>query len=224
MASSDQNISSIADIASQEELEEILSRPGQEDIEALSRLDGDILILGAAGKMGPSLARRAVRAFQKTGSARRVIAVARFSNKDLAHLLRHDGVEVIEANLLDTQSLADLPDAENVVYMAGRKFGTVGDERLPGRPTPTSRAWWPVATGIRVSRHGPRAMYTRFRLSSPRVPKKIHPSGRLANMHSQLWRASAYLNTSAPRMDAEPAFLGLITQSNCAMEFWWTWH
>jgi nucleoside-diphosphate-sugar epimerase len=130
MASSEQNISSIADIASQEELEEILSRPSQEDIEALWRLDGDILILGAAGKMGPSLARRAVRAFRKAGSARRVIAVARFSNKDLAHLLRQDGIEVIVANLLDTQSLADLPDAENVVYMAGRKFGTVGDEPL----------------------------------------------------------------------------------------------
>jgi nucleoside-diphosphate-sugar epimerase len=116
------------EISSEEDLEEILSRPSAEDIQDLSRLDGDILILGAGGKMGPSLARLAVRASREAGSARRVIAVARFSNKGLLQALRNDGVEVIEANLFDIQSLRELPDAENVVYMAGRKFGTSGDE------------------------------------------------------------------------------------------------
>ena len=124
------NISSLAEINSEDELEEVLSRPTPQDLQDLSRLAGDILILGAGGKMGPSLARLATRASREAGSARRVIAVARFSNKSLPQELRNDGVEVIETNLLDPQSLRELPEAENVVYMAGRKFGTVGDEAL----------------------------------------------------------------------------------------------
>ena len=120
----------MAEITSEEELEEVLSRPTEEDIRDLSRLDGDILLLGAGGKMGPSLARRALRASREAGSIRRVIAVARSSNTVALKQLRDDGVEVLQANLLDSRSLCQLPDAENVVYMVGRKFGTSADESL----------------------------------------------------------------------------------------------
>jgi nucleoside-diphosphate-sugar epimerase len=123
-------LSSIAEIVSEEQLEEALSRPTEEDIRDLHRLNGDILILGVGGKMGPSLARRAVRASREAGIARRVIAVARFSNKLLMDELHAAGVEPMAADLLDSRSVNQLPDAENVVYMAARKFGTVGEEPL----------------------------------------------------------------------------------------------
>ena len=120
----------MAEIGSEHELEEILSRPSEEDIRDLSRLDGDILILGVGGKMGPSLARRAVRASQEAGVNRRVMAVSRFSNRALALELQAAGVEPIPADLFDRQSLEQLPAAENVIYMAARKFGTSGEESL----------------------------------------------------------------------------------------------
>lgn len=121
---------SIAEITSEEELDELLSRPTAEDVADLGRLDGDILILGAGGKMGPSLARRAVRASREAGVARRVIAVARFSNRALVKELQDAGAETIAADLLDSRSMHALPDAGNVVYMAARKFGTSGEEPL----------------------------------------------------------------------------------------------
>jgi len=110
---------------SQAELEELLSRPSPADVEALSNLEGDLLVLGAAGKMGPTLVMRALRA-----SKRRVIAVARFSDRGVADRLRSNGAEVIEADLLAPGALERLPDAPNVIFMAARKFGTSGAEYL----------------------------------------------------------------------------------------------
>ncbi len=130
MSSQHRNLAPIAEITSEHELEEVLSRPTDEDKHALSRMSGDILILGAGGKMGPSLARRAVRASREGGSARRVIAAARSTNTAALQALRDHGVDLVEVDLLDRRSLDQLPDAENVVFMAGRKFGTSGDESL----------------------------------------------------------------------------------------------
>ena len=101
-------------------LEERLSRPSGSLAAALSQVPGDILILGAGGKMGPTLARMARRA----DPARRVIAVSRWSNPATAETLRAFGVQTARADLLDPRSLAALPDAPNVVFMAGQKFGT----------------------------------------------------------------------------------------------------
>ncbi len=115
---------------SEEELEERLSRPSEADVTAMAALDGDILILGAGGKMGPSLARLALRAARESGIHRRVIAVARFTNGHLADQLRSQGVETIAADLLEPGVLARLPDAANVIFMAARKFGTRGSEYL----------------------------------------------------------------------------------------------
>jgi hypothetical protein len=117
-------------VNTEQELEELLSRPDDETIEAMRQLDGDLLILGAGGKMGPSLARLARRACDKGGINKRVIAVARFSNSDLIAEFAADNIETIPCDLLNRDALEKLPDIPNVVFMAARKFGTSGNEHL----------------------------------------------------------------------------------------------
>lgn len=111
--------------ASEESLEARLAAPDSETVEALESLDGDILILGAGGKMGPTVARMARRALPDRG--RRVIAVSRFSDASVAASLERAGITVVRAELSDPRAVAALPDAPNVVWMAGQKFGTTGD-------------------------------------------------------------------------------------------------
>jgi nucleoside-diphosphate-sugar epimerase len=117
-------------IRSEAELEELLSRPSDPDVAAMAALDGDILILGAGGKMGPSLARLARRAADAAGVRKRVIAVARFSDARVADWMQASGIETIACDLLEPGALDRLPDAPNVVFMAARKFGTRGSEPL----------------------------------------------------------------------------------------------
>jgi hypothetical protein len=117
-------------IHTEEELEERLSRPSSGDVAAMASLDGDLLILGAGGKMGPSLARRARRAAEQANVSKRIIAVARFSNQGLVERFRSEGVETITADLLEPGALSRLPDVDNVIFMAARKFGTSGAEYL----------------------------------------------------------------------------------------------
>ena len=102
------------------ELEERLSRPPEWLADSLASIAGDILVLGAGGKMGPSLTRMAKRA----NPSRRVVAASRWNDAAAADALRRDAVEVVSADLLDPRALANLPDAPNVVFMAGQKFGT----------------------------------------------------------------------------------------------------
>ena len=109
-------------------LEEELSRPAPADIEAMRELKGDLLVLGAGGKMGPSLARLAKRASDEAGVKRRVIGVARFSDPRARAELDGHGVETVTCDVLDRAALQRLPEAPNVVYMVGQKFGTQGDE------------------------------------------------------------------------------------------------
>lgn len=110
------------------ELEDRLSEPGHGVIDAMSRLDGDLLILGVGGKMGPSLAQLAVRAIAASGVERRVFAVSSFSQKGLRKRLESIGVETIQGDLLEPGMLESLPDVPNVIFMAGRKFGSTGTE------------------------------------------------------------------------------------------------
>src|SRR5450432_1288339 len=105
-------------------LEQHLSRPSEADIAFMRRVDGDILILGAGGKMGPSLAMRARQAADAANTTRRVIAVSRFTSDDAARQLRDCGVEVISCDLLDRHQIARLPESPNVLFLAGRKFGS----------------------------------------------------------------------------------------------------
>lgn len=107
-------------------LEELLSEPTPGAIETMDRLEGDVLLLGVGGKMGPSLARMAKRASEMAGVKRRVIGVSRFSSPDLPRQLNEWGVETIATDLLDPAALASLPDVPNVIYMPGMKFGTSG--------------------------------------------------------------------------------------------------
>ena len=117
-------------INSESELEERLSRPTDADAAALAALDGDLLILGAGGKMGPSLAQLARRAVDKAGVKKRIIAVARFSDQKLPTELSAQGIETITSDLLEPGELEKLPDIPNVIFMAARKFGTSGSEYL----------------------------------------------------------------------------------------------
>ncbi|MBI4558766.1 MAG: NAD(P)-dependent oxidoreductase [Candidatus Hydrogenedentes bacterium] len=111
-----------------EALDERLSGPTPGVIQTLSELDGDLLVLGAGGKMGPTLARMAARALKTTGSRRKVIGVSSFSSPEIRSRLDQWGIMTIKADLLAPDALASLPDAENVIYMCGRKFGSTGAE------------------------------------------------------------------------------------------------
>jgi hypothetical protein len=125
----DPDFSSVSDrIRDVDHLEELLSEPTPGVIATMRRLSGDILVLGIGGKMGPSLARMAKRASELAGVNRRVIGVSRFSSPELPAQLQRWGVETIAGDLLDRTSLAALPDVPNIVYMAGMKFGSTGQE------------------------------------------------------------------------------------------------
>lgn len=112
------------------QLEELLSRPNQTARQGLAGLDSDLLVLGVGGKMGPSLARMAVRTIEELGLPNRVYGVARFSQPGLREELEAAGVETIACDLLDRSALAGLPDSRNVIFMAGQKFGTTGNQSL----------------------------------------------------------------------------------------------
>ena len=109
-----------------EHLEDVMTTPSPGLVATLRGVPGDLLVLGVGGKMGPTLARLAKRA----APDKRVIGVARFSEPGLQATLQRHGIECIVADLLSREQLAALPDAPNVVFMAGRKFGSSGSEWL----------------------------------------------------------------------------------------------
>ncbi|MBQ6472465.1 MAG: NAD(P)-dependent oxidoreductase [Victivallales bacterium] len=117
-------------IVNEAELEQLLSDPPASLVEMASRLKGDVMILGVAGKMGVSMAMQAVKAIQQAGVKKRVFGVARFSRGELREKLEQAGVETITCDLMDRQAIAKLPLVPNVIFMAGRKFGTEGSEAL----------------------------------------------------------------------------------------------
>lgn len=113
-----------------DELEEILSEPTPGVIEALGKLDGDIMVLGAGGKMGPTLTRMAKRASDAAGVDRRVMAASIFPSEQEKQRLQDAGIETIECDFLQPGQLHALPDAKNVMFMVGMKFGSSGAEGL----------------------------------------------------------------------------------------------
>jgi|SRR5690625_1402724 len=113
-------------LADVEALEELLSRPDAATVREVSSLEGDIAVIGVAGKIGPTLARMAKRAAPN----KRVIGVARFSEAGLREKLEGWGIETIQCDLLDPEALARLPKADNMIFMAGRKFGSAGDQPM----------------------------------------------------------------------------------------------
>ena len=111
-------------------LEDRLSEPSERLIESMAGLDGDIIILGVGGKMGVTLAQLAARADEAAGKQRRIVAVSSFSRGGVREQLEAGGISTVQANLLEPGAVAGLPDATNVVYMVGRKFGSTGAEQL----------------------------------------------------------------------------------------------
>ena len=112
------------------QLESRLSEPTDEVIASIAALEGDILILGVGGKMGPTLAKQAKRAIDCAGITKKVTGVSRFSAPRLREDLHEAGIETITADLLSEEYLQNLPDTQNVILMAGRKFGSTGNEHL----------------------------------------------------------------------------------------------
>jgi nucleoside-diphosphate-sugar epimerase len=113
----------IEDVA---QLEELMTAPAPALVEDLAAVEGDILVLGVGGKMGPTLARLAKRA----APGKRVVGVARFSEAGLQARLEAAGVETIACDLLERAAVERLPRLASVIFMAGRKFGTAGRQEL----------------------------------------------------------------------------------------------
>lgn len=113
----------ISDLA---QLDELLSRPWPETIKCLKQLDGDIMIIGASGKIGPSMAKCVKRAIDDASIPKRIFATARQPMPELATL----GIETIECDLLNLAEVERLPQVKNLLYLVGRKFGSTGQEEL----------------------------------------------------------------------------------------------
>ena len=124
-----------------EALEQELLKPSEALISDISKIEGDIILLGVGGKMGPSMAKLARKAIVRAGIDKRIIGISRFSEAGTREELEADGIETISADLLNEKDLANLPEAKNIIYLAGTKFGTTGKEPftwamnsyLPGR-------------------------------------------------------------------------------------------
>src|SRR5215468_8915536 len=114
LLTSDSLPNTIADIA---DLDDLLCRPSQALIDDIGKVDGDIMVIGVGGKMGPTLAGLAKAA----SPDRRIIGVARFSEPGIEQWLKARGVETIHCDLLDEAAIRALPKIRNIVFMAGRK-------------------------------------------------------------------------------------------------------
>jgi nucleoside-diphosphate-sugar epimerase len=111
-------------VNSTEDLERRLSEPSEADREFMRGVQGDVMILGAGGKMGPSLAKLARRAADSAGVKKRIIAVSRFGSDSVKQELEAEGITVIARDLLKPEDVKELPECENVLFLAGRKFGS----------------------------------------------------------------------------------------------------
>ena len=111
-------------------LDEVLCEPSERLIADLARIEGDIMVLGAGGKMGPSLAMLAANGIKKGGLKKNIYAVSRFSNASVRAEMESKGILTISCDLENADEIAALPDVPNIVFMVGRKFGTDGGEAL----------------------------------------------------------------------------------------------
>jgi nucleoside-diphosphate-sugar epimerase len=115
---------------SEQELDRSLTQPNAADIAFARRIEGDTIVLGAGGKMGPTLAKRLHLALREAGSNARVLAASRFQSASAVAELRDAGVETLNCDFLDTAKVQALPRVPNVLFLAGRKFGSAGDPEL----------------------------------------------------------------------------------------------
>ena len=115
-------------IEDEAQLEEILTRPSEALIDSLHDFSGTIAVLGIGGKMGSTVGVRLRRALDAAGCSARVVGISRFSNPQVPKTLNDADIETVQADLLDPDQVRSLPDADRVVYLAGLKFGTTGNE------------------------------------------------------------------------------------------------
>ena len=118
---------SIRDVA---QLELLLSEPTEGVVETMRRLEGDILVLGAGGKIGPTLCRMARRGSDSAGTKRRIIGVEGNATPEMQAEFHSHGIKLIRCDMLDRRQLDALPEVPNIVYMAAMKFGSTGQEAL----------------------------------------------------------------------------------------------
>jgi nucleoside-diphosphate-sugar epimerase len=117
-------------IDNEDQLEELISRPGEDVIKMFSNIDGDLIFLGIAGKIGLSLARMAKRACDEAGVKKKIIGVSQFSSGDQREKIEKAGIETIKGDLLDIDFIRKLPELKNVFFLAGMKFGSVDNLSL----------------------------------------------------------------------------------------------
>lgn len=117
-------------IVNEEQLEEFLSRPTSKVVDLFKTLEGDIIFLGIAGKIGPTIARMAMRACKEAGVSKRIIGVSRFSNELERTQIERFGIETIRGDLLEPDFVKSLPKVKNIVFLAGMKFGAEGNLSL----------------------------------------------------------------------------------------------
>lgn len=117
-------------ITTEEQLDEVMSRGSGDLVRMMKEISGDLIILGCAGKIGVQLAMAAVKAIAKAGRSNRVIGVSRFSDETARKKIEAAGVETIRCDLLNRDLVCELPKASNVIFMAGKKFGTSDSEDL----------------------------------------------------------------------------------------------
>ena len=196
-------------VDSEDQLDDMLSAPTQALCESLDRLDGDLMVLGVGGKMGPTLAKLARRAVDLCGSNKQVIGVSRFNSDGLYRDLNESGIHTIHCDLLDEAAVADLPDAPNVIYLAGRKFGTQDDAAF----TWAMNTYVPALVGRRFRDSRIVALSTGnvYPLSPVTSPGPARPtrSARLGNTRSRAWGASGSSSTSPSRYRTPMALVRL---------------
>lgn len=117
-----------ATISDEQQLEDVLTAPSAALVESVRGFSGSVAVVGVGGKMGGTLAVRLRRALDEAASPARVLGISRFSDQRARALLEQHGVETVTADVIDPEQVAGLPDADRVVYLVGRKFGTSGGE------------------------------------------------------------------------------------------------
>ena len=171
--------------------EELLSRPSPAVISVIGGLTGRLAILGAGGKMGPSLTRMTCRARDAAGADLDIVAVSRFSDAAVAERVGRAGARTVRCDLLDAEAVADLPSAENVIYMVGLKFGKhVSVASLPRLP---------LALGLLKDEHDRllsfRALHTSVSRTQPATPL----TGAVPTLMRSSTRHLDVSNPSTPR-------------------------
>lgn len=178
-------------IRSEPELDDLLTRPRPELVESMRAIRSPLVLLGAGGKMGPTLAVLARRASEQAGRALDVVAVSRFRSSTIRDWLEARGVRTLSADLLDRRVVERLPDAQDIVHLAGLKFGTATNPSGTWATNTLAPAWVCeryAAPGVRI-----------VALSTGNVYPFVQASGKGASETDPLTPLGEYANAAVAR-------------------------